>query len=180
MIQRPVILSINNHLPSFGQGCKLAPNATVVGQVSMGALCTIWFNAVVRGDVHSIIMGDEVNVQDGAVLHCTYQKAALTIGNRVSIAHNAIVHGCTIEDEVLIGMGAIVMDHALVQSRVIVAAGAVVSQNAVLESGWVYAGTPAKKLKPIDETLGEVFQRTAANYIMYSDWYGDQFYTPNS
>jgi carbonic anhydrase/acetyltransferase-like protein (isoleucine patch superfamily) len=147
----------------------------VVGDVEMGDECSIWFNAVVRGDVHAIRIGNQVNIQDGAVIHCTYQKAPTTIGNQVSIAHNAIVHGCTIEDRVLIGMGAIVMDHAVVQTGSIVAAGAVVLQNTVVEAGWIYAGAPAKKLKPVGEELGEVFLRTANNYIMYGGWYDPEF-----
>lgn len=165
------ILSVKGVSPVMGENCWIAPNGTVVGQVIMGHSCTVWFNAVVRGDVHSITMGNEVNIQDGAIIHCTYQKAATVIGNRVSIAHNAIVHGCTIHDRVLVGMGAIVMDHAIVQTEVIIGAGAVVPQNAVLESGWIYAGTPARKLKPISEEQMEIFDRTALNYVMYKDWY---------
>jgi len=157
--------------PIFGKNCYLAENATVVGEVEMGDNCSVWFNAVVRGDVHFIKIGNNTNIQDGAVIHCTYQKAPTVIGNNVSIAHNAIVHGCTVEDNVLIGMGAIVMDHALVQSGSIIAAGAVVLANTVVESGYVYAGMPAKKIKKVEGDLKEVFNRTANNYIKYAEWF---------
>lgn len=167
-----LILPVKGVMPVFGDDCWLAPYATVIGDVVMGHQCTVWFNAVVRGDVHQIRIGNQTNIQDGAVLHCTYQKAPLHIGSQVSIAHNAVVHGCTIHDSVLIGMGAIVMDHAVVNSNVIVAAGAVVLQNAVLESGFIYAGTPAKKVKEITPDAAEVFARTANNYVMYKDWIG--------
>lgn len=158
--------------PSFGEDCYLAENATIIGDVVTGNQCSFWFNAVVRGDVHFIKMGNKVNIQDGAIIHCTYKKAPTTIGNNVSIGHNAIVHGCTIEDNVLIGMGAIVMDNVTVRSNSIVAAGAVVTQGTVIESGCIYAGTPAKKVKELDEHLksGEI-DRIAGNYVMYSDWY---------
>jgi carbonic anhydrase/acetyltransferase-like protein (isoleucine patch superfamily) len=169
-----LILPVNGIAPLLNEGCWLAPNATVVGDVVLGKNCSVWFNAVIRGDVNSIRIGDECNIQDGAIIHCTYQKTQTVLGNRVSVAHNAIVHGCTIEDDVLIGMGAIVMDGAIVQSRCIVAAGAVVTQNMVLESGFIYAGSPAKKLKPITEEQGEVFQRTAANYMLYKTWFPNQ------
>lgn len=175
-----IILAVKGILPTWGLRTFLAPNATVVGQVTMGSGCSVWFNAVVRGDVHTITIGDETNIQDGAIIHCTYQKASTTIGSRVSIAHNAIVHGCTIEDEVLIGMGAIVMDGAVVQKNAIVAAGAVVTQGMVVESGWVYAGAPAKKLKPVDASLGEVFLRTALNYQEYARWYDPELVHPAS
>lgn len=157
--------------PKFGDNCFLADNATVVGEVTMGDNCSVWFNAVVRGDVHSITIGNNTNIQDGAVIHCTYQKASVVIGNNVSIAHNAIVHGCTIEDNVLIGMGAIVMDHAVVQSGAIVAAGAVVLANTIVEGGYIYAGTPARKVKEVTGDLKDVFMRTANNYIKYSGWF---------
>lgn len=166
-----LIKSVKGVKPQFGKDCFLADNATVVGDVQMGDQCSVWFNAVVRGDVHSIRIGNRTNIQDGAVIHCTYQKAATTIGNDVSIAHNAIVHGCTIDDNVLIGMGAIVMDNVHVQSGAIVAAGAVVLQNSVVEGGWIYAGAPAKKIKPVSAEMAEVFPRTANNYIMYAKWF---------
>lgn len=158
--------------PKFGKDCYLAENATIVGDVVMGDECSVWFNAVVRGDVHSIRMGNKVNVQDGAVIHCTYQKAPTTIGNNVSIGHNALVHGCTIHDNVLVGMGAIVMDNCDVGSNSIIAAGAVVLENTKIEPGSVYAGVPAKKVKDINQELinGEI-NRIANNYVMYSSWF---------
>jgi len=157
--------------PQFGNACFLADNATVVGEVIMGDHCSVWFNAVVRGDVHAITIGHHTNIQDGAVIHCTYQKAKIVIGNYVSIAHNAVVHGCTIEDQVLIGMGAIVMDGAVVKTGSIIAAGAIVLQNTVVEAGSIYAGNPAIFLKKVSPEQAEVFMRTANNYVMYADWY---------
>ena len=157
--------------PKFGNNCFLADNATVVGEVTMGDNCSVWFNAVVRGDVHSITMGNNCNIQDGAIIHCTYQRAATAIGNEVSIAHNAIVHGCTIEDRVLIGMGAIVMDHAVVKTGSIIAAGAIVLQNTVVEPGSIYAGNPAKFLKKVSPEQTELISRTANNYIKYMEWF---------
>lgn len=158
--------------PQFGENCYVAENATIVGDVIMGRDCSVWFQAVVRGDVNSIRIGNQVNIQDGAIIHCTYQKAATTIGSRVSIGHRAIVHGCTIHDDVLIGMGAIVMDGAVVESGSLIAAGAVVLENTVVEAGSVYAGVPAKKVKSIDKKLfeGEI-RRIADNYMMYSSWF---------
>ena len=157
--------------PQFGNACFLADNATVVGEVIMGDHCSVWFNAVVRGDVHSITIGHHTNIQDGAVIHCTYQKAKTVIGNYVSIAHNAVVHGCTIEDQVLIGMGAIVMDGAVVKTGAVIAAGAIVLQNTVVEEGSIFAGNPARFLKKVSPEQAEVFMRTANNYVMYADWY---------
>jgi len=167
-----LILPVNGVLPQFGENCFLAPNATVVGDVIMGRDCSVWFTAVVRGDVHWIRMGDAVNVQDGAVIHCTYQKAPTTIGNRVSIGHRAIVHGCTLHDDVLVGMGAIVMDHAVVHSGALIAAGAVVLENTIVEAGAIYAGVPARKVKQLDlETFRDQNQRIAGNYLKYSNWF---------
>lgn len=168
----PVILPVKGVQPSFGNNCFIAPNATIVGHVEMGNNCSIWFNAVLRGDVNKITMGNKVNVQDGAVIHCTYEKAATSIGNNVSIGHNAIVHGCVIHDNVLIGMGAIVMDNAEVGSNSIIGAGAVVLANTKIEPGSVYAGIPAKKVKDISEEMvsGEI-KRIADNYVMYSSWF---------
>ena len=157
--------------PQFGENCWFADNATIVGDVTMGRDCTVWFNAVVRGDVNAITMGDRVNIQDGAVIHCTYQKFATSIGNNVSIAHNAIVHGCTIEDKVLIGMGAIVMDGAVIGTGSIVAAGAIITQRTIVPPGTIYAGNPAKFLKNVTPDLEEVFMRTANNYVMYAEWF---------
>ncbi|MEO6541909.1 MAG: gamma carbonic anhydrase family protein [Ferruginibacter sp.] len=168
----PVILPVKGVFPTFGNDCYIAPNATIVGDVVMGDNCSIWFNAVLRGDVNIIRMGNKVNVQDGAIIHCTYLKAAAIIGNNVSIGHNAIVHGCVIDDNVLIGMGAIVMDNAKVGSNSIIAAGAVVLANTQVEPGSIYAGVPAKKVKDISEEMisGEI-NRIADNYVMYSGWF---------
>lgn len=168
----PVILPVKGVLPSIPEDCYLAPNATVVGDVVMGKECSVWFNAVIRGDVNSIRIGDRVNVQDGACIHCTYQKTKAIIGNNVSIGHHAIVHGCTVEDNVLIGMGAIIMDNVHVGKNSIVAAGAVVLEGTQVASGSIYAGVPAKKVKDISPELleGEV-ERIANNYVMYSSWF---------
>ena len=168
----PVILPVEGVSPRFGDNCFIAPNATVVGDVVTGNDCSFWFNAVIRGDVNSIRMGNKVNVQDGAIILCTFQKTKTTIGNNVSIGHNAIVHGCTIHDDVLIGMGAIVMDNAVVGSNSIVAAGAVILEGTVVEEGSIYAGVPAKKVKDISPELinGEI-NRIANNYVRYSEWF---------
>lgn len=168
----PIIKPVRGHAPQIPDNCFIAENATVVGEVVMGNQCSVWFNAVIRADVHYIKMGDKVNVQDGAVIHATYQKAPTQIGNNVSIGHNAIVHGCTIHNNVLIGMGSIVMDHCVVHSNSIIAAGAVVTQNTVVESGCIYAGVPAKKIKDITPELmaGEI-DRIANNYVKYSGWF---------
>ncbi len=158
--------------PQFGTNCFLAENATVVGQVVMGDQCSVWFNAVVRGDVNTITIGNRVNIQDGAVIHCTYQKAKTVIGNNVSIGHNALVHGCTLHDNVLIGMGAIVMDHAVVHSNSIIAAGAVVLENTIVEEGCIYAGVPAKKVKNLNaEQTKQLIEGIANNYVMYAGWF---------
>jgi carbonic anhydrase/acetyltransferase-like protein (isoleucine patch superfamily) len=168
----PVILPVNGKSPAMGNNCFVAPNATIVGDVIMGDDCSVWFNAVVRGDVNSIRMGNKVNVQDGAVIHCTFEKTKAIIGNSVSIGHNAIVHGCTIDDNVLIGMGSIVMDNVHVGSNSIVAAGAVVLENTIIEPGSIYAGVPAKKVKEVSPELisGEI-DRIANNYLKYSGWF---------
>ena len=168
----PIIKTVNGKSPQIPEDCYVAENATIVGDVSMGKDCSVWFNAVIRGDVHYIKMGDKVNIQDGAVIHATYQKSPTTIGNNVSVGHNAIVHGCTIHDNVLIGMGSIVMDDCVVESNSIVAAGAVVTANTRVESGSIYAGVPAKKVKDISEELisGEI-NRIADNYVKYSGWF---------
>ncbi len=158
--------------PKFGKNVYLAENCTVVGDVVTGDDCSIWFNAVVRGDVNSIRIGNKVNIQDGAVIHCTYQKTKVNIGNNVSIGHNAIIHGCTIHDNVLVGMGAIVMDNCVIESNCIIAAGALLTENTHVPSGTIYAGVPAKKVKDIDQKLieGEI-HRIANNYLMYSGWF---------
>lgn len=167
-----LIKKVRGKSPKFGKNCWFAENSTIVGDVTMGDDCSIWFSAVIRGDVNSIKLGNKVNVQDGAVIHCTYKKYPTVIGNNVSLAHNAIVHGCIIHDNVLIGMGAIVMDNCVIESNCIIAAGSVITQGTHVESGSVYAGIPAKKIKSLDKTLfeGEV-KRIADNYLMYSSWY---------
>ncbi|WP_129717045.1 gamma carbonic anhydrase family protein [Pedobacter sp. SYP-B3415] len=167
----PLILPVKEKSPKVGENVFIAENATIVGHVIIGDNCSVWFNAVIRGDVNSIIIGRETNIQDGAVIHATYLKAATTIGNRVSVGHNAIVHGCIINDHVLIGMGAIVMDHAVVEPFVIIAAGSVVLENSRCESGFLYAGTPARKVKPITDEQRALLERLPDNYVMYADWF---------
>lgn len=168
----PVIKPVKGKHPQIPKDCFVAENATIVGEVTIGNQCSVWFNAVIRGDVHYIKMGNKVNVQDGAVIHATFQKSPTTIGNNVSIGHNAIVHGCTIKDNVLIGMGSIIMDDCVVKSNSIIAAGAVVTKNTIVESGSIYAGVPAKKVKDISKELisGEI-NRIANNYVEYSSWF---------
>jgi carbonic anhydrase/acetyltransferase-like protein (isoleucine patch superfamily) len=168
----PCILPVEGTSPQFGENCFLAPNSTIVGDVIMGNDCSVWFNAVIRGDVHFIRLGNKVNVQDNAVIHCTYQRFPTQIGNNVSIGHSAIVHGCTIHNDVLIGMGAIVMDGAVIHSNSIVAAGAVVLEGTVVPEGSIFAGVPAKKVKDITkEKISGDIQRIANNYVRYSDWF---------
>jgi len=166
------IFPVNDKHPQMGENCFIAPNATIVGEVTMGNDCSVWFNAVIRGDVNKITLGNKVNVQDGAIIHCTYQKCGTIVGNNVSIGHNAIVHGCVINENVLVGMGAIIMDNAQIGSNSIIAAGAVVLENTIVEPGSIYAGVPAKKVKNISENLinGEI-NRIADNYVMYSEWF---------
>ncbi len=169
-----LIKSIRGFTPQFGKNCYLADNATIIGDVITGDNCSIWYNAVVRGDVHYIRIGDNVNIQDGAVIHCTFETAPTTIGNNVSVAHKAIVHGCTVEDNVLIGMNAVVMDNAVVGSHSIIAAGAVVPENTIIEPGSVYAGIPAKKIKDISQELTrDLLERISDKYIKYAEWYRD-------
>lgn len=167
----PLILPVEDKSPQFGKDCFLAENATIVGDVIMGEQCSVWFNAVIRGDVNAIRIGDKTNIQDGAVIHCTYKKAATFIGNNVSIGHNAIVHGCRVKDHTLVGMGAIVMDNAEVGEHCIIAAGAVVLENTICEPGHIYAGTPARKVKKLSEEQKQNLEQTAKNYIMYSGWF---------
>ena len=170
-----LIKECRGFVPQFGEDCYLAENATVVGDVIMGSECSVWFNAVVRGDVNSIRMGKRVNVQDGAVIHCTYEKTKVNLGNHVSIGHNALVHGCTVEDNVLIGMGSIVMDDCYIEANSIIAAGAVLLEGTRVESWSIYAGVPAKKVKTLSPELfaGEV-QRISNNYVMYSGWFKEK------
>ncbi|MDR0792906.1 MAG: gamma carbonic anhydrase family protein [Chitinophagaceae bacterium] len=169
------VISVLGKSPQWGANCFLAPNATLTGDIIAGNDCSFWFNAVVRGDVHYIRLGNKVNVQDNATIHCTYQKFPTHIGNNVSIGHNAIVHGCTIHDNVLVGMGAIVMDGCEIFSNSIIAAGAVLREGTIVEAGTVYAGIPAKKLKDISpELVSEQINRIADNYIKYAGWYSDK------
>ena len=170
-----VIREVKGKYPQIPEDCFVAENATIVGDVTFGKECSVWFNTVVRGDVHYIKIGDRVNIQDGAVIHCTYQKHPTEIGNNVSIGHNAIVHGCKVMDNVLIGMGAIVMDNCIIEANSIVAAGSVVTQNTIVESGTIYAGIPAKKVKDINASdfAGEI-ERISNNYVMYSSWFKEE------
>ncbi len=168
-----LIRELNGVRPNYGENCWFAETAVIIGDVKMGDDCSVWYNAVVRGDVHSIEMGNKVNVQDNAVIHCTYQKAKTVIGNNVSIGHTAIVHGCTLMDNVLIGMGAMVMDHAVVEEGALVAAGAIVLENTVVEAGYIYAGVPAKKIKLTEGNSKEMIERIANNYVKYASWYKD-------
>ncbi|MBP7478471.1 MAG: gamma carbonic anhydrase family protein [Chitinophagales bacterium] len=168
----PLILPVQGKSPIIPTSCYIAENATVVGEVTMGEECSVWFNAVVRGDVHYIKMGNKVNVQDGAILHCTYQRCPVNIGNNVSIGHRAIVHGCTIEDNVLIGMGAIVMDNVYIEKNAIIGAGSVVTEGTRVPSGTVYAGIPAKQIKTLDvELQKDLLDRISNNYVMYASWF---------
>ena len=168
----PVILPVKGVYPQIPESCFVAPNATIVGDVVMGEECSIWFNAVVRGDVNSIVMGNKVNIQDGACIHCTYEKTKVVLGNNVSIGHNALVHGCNVADNVLISMGAIVMDNAVIGENSIIAAGAVVLEGTIVPPSSIFAGVPAKKIKDISPELqkGEI-ERIANNYLMYSSWF---------
>lgn len=166
-----LILPVKEKHPRLAKNCFIAQNATIVGDVVLGEACSVWFNAVIRGDVNTIIIGKNTNIQDAAVIHCTYKKAATSIGDNVSIGHRAIVHGCTIKDNALIGMGAIVMDKAVVGEHCIIAAGAVVLENTICESGFIYAGMPAKKIKQLSDEQIQNLEKTAANYIMYSSWF---------
>lgn len=170
----PLILPVKDKSPVWGSDCYIAENATIVGDVLMGDNCSVWFNAVIRGDVNYIKIGNNSNIQDGAVIHCTYLQAGTSIGNNVSIGHNALVHGCILHDNVLVGMGAIVMDHAIVEEFVIIAAGAIVLEKTICESGYLYAGIPAKKIKPITDEQRQMLKRLPNNYIMYSSWFKDQ------
>jgi carbonic anhydrase/acetyltransferase-like protein (isoleucine patch superfamily) len=167
-----LIIPVRDKTPKLGPNCFVAPNATLIGDIEMGDNCSIWFNAVVRGDVNFIKMGNKVNIQDGACIHCTFEKCGTIIGNSVSIGHHAIVHGCTLHDHVLVGMGAIIMDKAVVHSNTIIAAGAVVLENTICEPNSIYAGVPAKKVKTISTELkeGEI-DRIANNYVRYAAWY---------
>jgi len=167
----PLILPVKDKSPVWGSDCYIAENSTIVGDVVIGDNCSVWFNAVIRGDVNFIKIGNNTNIQDGAVIHCTYLHVGTTIGNNVSIGHNALVHGCILHDNVLIGMGAIVMDNAVVEEFVIIAAGAIVLEKTICESGYLYAGIPAKKIKPITDEQREMLKQLPNNYIIYSSWF---------
>lgn len=167
-----LIKSVRGYTPKFGNNCYLAENATIIGDVIMGDDCSIWFNTVLRGDVNSIKIGNKVNIQDGAVLHTLYQKSTITIGDNVTIGHNATVHGATIKNNALIGIGAIVLDHAVVEENCIIAAGALIKDSMVLEPGCIYAGVPAKKIKKVDpDQTKEMIEKIANNYLMYAEWF---------
>jgi len=167
----PIILPVKGIMPQIASSCFVAENATIVGDVVLGEQSSVWFNAVVRGDVNSIRIGNYTNIQDGAVIHCTYQTASTEVGDYVNIGHQAMVHGCTVKNNVLIGMGGIVMDHAIVEDFVIIAAGAVVLENTICESGFLYAGVPAKKIKVLSEEQMEMLRKLPHNYVMYSSWF---------
>ncbi|PRD53779.1 gamma carbonic anhydrase family protein [Sphingobacterium gobiense] len=167
----PTILPVKDIYPQIDRSVFLADNATIVGDVVIGTHCSIWFNAVIRGDVNYIRIGNYTNIQDGVVIHCTYQRNGTDIGNYVNVGHNAIVHGCVVHDYVLIGMGAIVMDRAIIESNVIIAAGAVVLEGTLCESGYLYAGVPAKKIKPLTEGQMDMLQQLPHNYVLYSSWF---------
>lgn len=167
-----LIYEINGCTPVIGRETFIAPNATLAGDIILGDHCSIWFNAVLRGDVNKIRVGNCVNIQDNAVVHCTYKRSETIIGNNVSIGHNATVHGCVIEERVLVGMGSVIMDHAVIGSNSIIAAGAVILENTIVEPGSLYAGVPAKRIKSVSENLiGEQIERIAKNYSMYAGWY---------
>ena len=167
-----LIKTVRGFTPQWGPDCFVAENATLIGDLIMGDQCSVWYQAVIRADVNAIRIGNRVNIQDGAVIHATYEKAGTTIGDDVSIGHNAIVHGCTLEDSVLVGMGSIIMDNCIVESNSIIAAGSVVTQNTHVPEGTIFAGIPARKIKDIDPKLqkGEI-ERIAKNYLMYSSWF---------
>ena len=166
-----LILPVKGIHPVIPDSCFVAENATLVGDVILGNNCSVWFNAVIRGDVNFIRIGHHSNIQDGAVIHCSYETASTTVGNYVSIGHNALVHGCVINDHVLVGMGAIVMDHALVEEYVIIAAGAIVLEHTVCESGFIYAGIPARKIKAISDKQKAMLNILPHNYVLYSSWF---------
>jgi carbonic anhydrase/acetyltransferase-like protein (isoleucine patch superfamily) len=167
-----LIKSVRGFTPQWGSNCYLAENATLIGDLIMGDDCSVWFQAVVRGDVNSIRIGNKVNIQDGAIIHGTFERAGTTIGNQVSIGHRALVHGCTLHDNVLVGMGAIIMDNAVVEENVLIAAGAVVLENTHCESGYIYAGVPAKKVKKLStEQFGDTIDRIANAYLKYAGWF---------
>ena len=167
-----LIKSVRGYKPSFGKDCYFAENCTIIGDVIIGDQASVWFQAVIRGDVNSIRIGNKVNIQDGVIIHGTYKKASTNIGDNVSIGHNAIIHGCKLHDNVLIGMGSIIMDDCVIHSNSIIAAGSVMIKNTIVPSGSIFAGIPARKIKEIDQNLqkNEV-ERIAENYLFYANWY---------
>jgi carbonic anhydrase/acetyltransferase-like protein (isoleucine patch superfamily) len=167
-----IIKSVRGFTPEIGNNCFLAENSSIIGDVKIGNNCSFWFNSVVRGDVNSIRIGNKVNIQDGAILHCSFEKSKIHLGNNVSIGHNVIVHGATLHDNVLVGMGAIIMDHAVIGENSIIAAGALILENTVVESGSIYGGVPAKKIKSIEQDqVKQMIEKIANNYLMYAKWY---------
>lgn len=166
-----IVKEVRGFSPSHGEDCWFADNAVLIGDVTMGDKCTVWFSAVVRGDVNFIRIGNNSNIQDNATIHGTYEQAGTTIGDNVTVGHNAIIHGCTLEDETLIGMGAIVMDKAVIRKGAIIAAGAVVLEGTVVEENTIFAGVPAKMVKKIDEKNRSMMKRIANNYIRYASWF---------
>ncbi len=168
------IISVRDTSPLIDPSCWLAPTATIIGNVVLEADCTVWFGAIIRGDVCSIHIGEKCNIQDGVIIHGTYNKSNTVLDQCVSVGHGAVLHGCHIKSNVLVGMKAVIMDHAVVESNVIVAAGAIVLEKAVLESGYIYAGVPAKKVKKLDTEVAQFhISRTADVYLKYADWYRD-------
>lgn len=169
-----LIKSVRGFTPQIGDNCYLSETATIIGDVTIGNDCSVWYSAVLRGDVNSIRIGNQVNIQDGAVLHTLYERSVIEIGNNVTVAHNAVVHGAKIFDNVLIGIGAVVLDHAVINENSIVAAGAVVLSNTVIESNSVYGGNPAKKIKEISSEQSKgIIERIAESYKMYANWYNE-------
>ena len=170
-----LIKDVRGFTPKFGENIYLAENATIIGDVTIGNDCSIWFGAVLRGDVNSITIGNKVNIQDGAVIHTLYKKSTTTIGDNVSVGHNAVIHGATIEDNCLIGMGAVVLDNVVVERGSIIAANALILTGTRVEAGSIWAGVPAKKIKMVDpEQNKNIIERIANDYLMYSSWYKDE------
>lgn len=166
-----LIKDVRGFTPKFGKDCWFAENSTIVGEVELGDNCTVWFGAVVRGDVNLIKVGDNTNIQDNVTIHGTFEKSSTTIGNNVTIGHNAVVHGCTIEDDVLIGIGAIILDNAIIKSGSIIGAGSVILAGTVVEENVVVGGIPGKELKKIDAENRKMQSRIASSYKMYAGWF---------
>ncbi len=170
-----IFKSVRGHTPEYGDNCFFAETAAIIGDVKMGRDCSIWYSAVIRGDVNSIRFGNKVNIQDGSVLHCLYQKSVIEIGNNVSVGHNVTIHGAKIEDNVLVGIGATILDGVIIGSNSIIAANALILSNTIIEPGSIYAGVPAKKVKNVDlNQTKEMIEKISNNYIMYADWYKDE------